>query len=352
MHALTIQHRILFSNLPEIHAKRLASLLAAVEAVVSGSRLTLSDLGRGLPGAVAVKHNIKRIDRLLGNSALHTELPRLCEVLIRQCLEGMPMPLIVIDWSDLTPDRKWQLLRGRQAIPFDNTMVPGFGSEPGSNYGACVETWAPAQFVWSMWNTSNTASQFLSGTSMAAPHVAALAARHGGTQTSPAERENYIRAKVFSTGYSDSSGIGITVPSYTQPPSFTIPSRLAVSSATASSTYPGTSPAYVYDRLYLSGVWNSGTPAPAWIELDLGAVKTLRAIRMTPEQFPAGSVTQQIYVGNNPAPTWLAATVATPNSANLEPITVSVTATGRYVRILTTSSPAWVAWREIEVLGF
>ena len=116
MHALTILHRILFSSLPEIHAKRLASLLAAVEAVVSGSRLTLSDLGRGLPGAVAVKHNIKRIDRLLGNSALHAELPRLYEVLIRQCLEGMPMPLIVIDWSDLTPDRKWQLLRASVAI--------------------------------------------------------------------------------------------------------------------------------------------------------------------------------------------------------------------------------------------
>ena len=65
MHALTILHRILSAGFPEIHAKRLASLLAAVEAVVLGSRLTLSDLGRGLSGPVSVKHNIKRIDRLL-----------------------------------------------------------------------------------------------------------------------------------------------------------------------------------------------------------------------------------------------------------------------------------------------
>ena len=116
MHVLTILHRIIFTSFPEIHAKRLASLLAAVEAVVLGSRLTLSDMGRGLPGSVSVKHNIKRIDRLLGNRLLHTEVPALYEALVRQCLNGISMPLIVIDWSDLTPDRQWQLLRASVAI--------------------------------------------------------------------------------------------------------------------------------------------------------------------------------------------------------------------------------------------
>jgi len=116
MHALTILHRILSASLPEIHAKRLTSLLVAVRAVVSGSRLTLSDMGRGLSGPVAVKHNIKRIDRLLGNSALHTEVPKLYEVLVRQSLEGISTPLIVIDWSDLTANRHWQLLRASVAI--------------------------------------------------------------------------------------------------------------------------------------------------------------------------------------------------------------------------------------------
>lgn len=116
MHALTILHRILSAGIPEIHSKRLTSLLAAVEAVVSGSRLTLSDMGRGLTGHVAVKHNIKRIDRLLGNDALHIEIPKLYEALVRQYLSGISMPLIVIDWSDLTPDRQWQLLRASVAI--------------------------------------------------------------------------------------------------------------------------------------------------------------------------------------------------------------------------------------------
>ena len=116
MHAITILHRILSTSFPVIHAKRLASLLAAVEAVVTGSRLTLSDMGRRLTGSVAVKHNIKRIDRLLGNNLLHTEISKLYEALVRQSLNGISMPLIIIDWSDLTPDRRWQLLRASIAI--------------------------------------------------------------------------------------------------------------------------------------------------------------------------------------------------------------------------------------------
>ena len=116
MHALTILHRILSTSFPEIHSKRLSSLLAAVETVVSGSRVTLSDMGRGLSGPVAVKHNIKRIDRLLGNNLLHMETAKLYEALVRQWLSGISLPLILIDWSDLAPDRQWQLLRASVAV--------------------------------------------------------------------------------------------------------------------------------------------------------------------------------------------------------------------------------------------
>lgn len=58
MHALTMLHRMLATNCPQIHAKRLTSLVAAVEAAVGGSALTLSGLGRGLRSQVAVKHSI------------------------------------------------------------------------------------------------------------------------------------------------------------------------------------------------------------------------------------------------------------------------------------------------------
>ncbi|CAH1905888.1 hypothetical protein NTGHW29_70028 [Candidatus Nitrotoga sp. HW29] len=73
-------------------------------------------MGRGLTGSVAVQHNIKRIDRLLGNDLLHTKISKLYESLVRQCLDRISMPLIIIDWSDLTPDRQWQLLRASVAV--------------------------------------------------------------------------------------------------------------------------------------------------------------------------------------------------------------------------------------------
>lgn len=45
-----------------------------------------------------------------------------------------------------------------------------------TNYGSCVQTYAPGVSVKSTWIGSNTATNTISGTSMASPHVAGLAA--------------------------------------------------------------------------------------------------------------------------------------------------------------------------------
>jgi hypothetical protein len=116
MHALHIVQELIRSRCPQVHAARLRVILAAVCAAMRSRRLTLTELGRALVGAAHVKHNIKRIDRLLGNPHVTAERIALYQAVAQRVVGKVSEPLIVIDWSDLTADRRWQLLRAANAI--------------------------------------------------------------------------------------------------------------------------------------------------------------------------------------------------------------------------------------------
>jgi aqualysin 1 len=78
-----------------------------------------------------------------------------------------------------------------------------------SNYGTCVDIFAPGSYVTSAWNSSNTATKTISGTSMATPHVAGVAALY--LQSHPTASPTTVRNVIVNsatTGVVTDAGYG------------------------------------------------------------------------------------------------------------------------------------------------
>lgn len=69
--------------LAPFHKYRQNALLDATVALINGASLTLTSIGRYLPGAAQVKNKIKRVDRLLGHESLHRDIRLILKTLFR-----------------------------------------------------------------------------------------------------------------------------------------------------------------------------------------------------------------------------------------------------------------------------
>lgn len=111
MRATAVLQKLLRRSIPSLHLKRLSAITAVVGGALAGGRLTLSSLARSLDSSCPVRHRVKRVDRLLGNTHLHDERLQLYRLLCDLLIGDKPEPILIVDWSDLKADRRWLLLR-------------------------------------------------------------------------------------------------------------------------------------------------------------------------------------------------------------------------------------------------
>lgn len=141
----------------------------------------------------------------------------------------------------------------------------------------------------------------------------------------------------------------------TASPSAPIPTsktRTAFPSVTASSSLPDSPPSNAVDG-NLDTTWSAGTHPVQWIQVDLGEPKSVISIRLVIAQYPAGETVHQIWGGTDASKLALLHEFKgyTEDAGELEFKPSRSLSSLRYIKIVTTQSPSWVAWREVEIIS-
>ena len=116
MHATEVLDTSIGQVCQTMHQGRFGALKVAVEAALSQRCVSVTGLGRAIEGKVDEKHSIKRMDRLVGNNRLLQEAPAVYRAMMRWLLTGIARPMVIVDWSPLTPDNRLHVLRASLSV--------------------------------------------------------------------------------------------------------------------------------------------------------------------------------------------------------------------------------------------
>ena len=116
MHAMRLLESWLKRNCDFIHCARVAAVVKVVDGLVRGEKATLTQLGRSLCTGAYEKHNIKCVDRLLGNERLWGERLGIYRALAGWLLSSVERPWIVVDWSDVELGHRYLMLKAAVAV--------------------------------------------------------------------------------------------------------------------------------------------------------------------------------------------------------------------------------------------
>jgi hypothetical protein len=99
--------------------------------------------------------------------------------------------------------------------------------------------------------------------------------------------------------------------------------------------------------------WSAGAGPVQWIEVDLGQARTVESVRLLVAQDPPGG-TSHIVSARGESGDWREIAALTGDTSDgqwLEVPLAEPLEEIRYIGVETVTSPSWVAWREISILG-
>ncbi|EJO9861882.1 IS4 family transposase [Salmonella enterica] len=134
--------------LAPLHKYRQNALLDATIALINGASLTLTSIGRYLPGTAQVKNKIKRVDRLRGNESLHRNIPLIFRNIIAMLTSQLSLCVIALDWNGY-PSQEHHVLRASlicdgRSIPLLRWIVPSEKQQNAKVQQAFLNTLAEA----------------------------------------------------------------------------------------------------------------------------------------------------------------------------------------------------------------
>ncbi len=116
MRARKVLHDLLDNACKSIDKRLLRTLLDAAEALTRCKQLSIASLGRSLCRKAKVKHAIKCMDRLFGNTHLHIKNAVVYCAISNLLIKAKTRPVIIVDWSGLTPCGAFYFLNASVAV--------------------------------------------------------------------------------------------------------------------------------------------------------------------------------------------------------------------------------------------
>ncbi len=129
MHVIAILHNLFSVCRSSLDKRILRTLYSTIDALSRCRKLTIVGLDRSLHRNCHVKHKIKAVDRLFGNAKLQKKSLCFYRVILLLLIGSNQRPMIIIDWSGLTPCGNYHFIRaavpvGGRALPILEISVP------------------------------------------------------------------------------------------------------------------------------------------------------------------------------------------------------------------------------------